>query len=128
MVAGRIERLLHRKRDPKVERVADKSAMKFLRGDANDRMLHAVQVLRSADDVWVGPVTILPRSVADHHHRMRVAPFTLFGSEAAAENRFYSKRVEIISRHNSRRRALGSIAHAKRCAGDLVDNERLEQR
>ena len=71
-VTGRVERLLHRRRHPEIERIADEGAVKFFRRDTDDRVLNTVEVLRSADDVRIAVVSILPRSVADDCDRMRV--------------------------------------------------------
>src|SRR5215467_3416423 len=70
LVTRRIERLLHRDRHPKTERISDEGAVKFFRRDADDRVLNPVEILRSADDVRIAAVTILPRSISDHGHRM----------------------------------------------------------
>src|SRR6266567_2636834 len=83
-VTGRVECLLHRRRHPKAERVTDKGAVKLFRCDANDRVLHAIEILRLADNLRVGLVTISPGSITDHDHRMRIASGSFFGSESAA--------------------------------------------
>ena len=102
--------------------------MKFFRCDANNRVLNAIQILRSADDVRIAAVTILPSPITDHGHRVRIATFTFLRSEAATENRFYSERVEIICRDNSPRRAFSAIADAQRRARNSIDDERLKER
>src|SRR5262249_1143947 len=127
MVAGRIECLLHGDRYPEIKRIPYKRAVELFRRDTDDRVLNAVEILRSADDVRIEAISILPRSVADHHYRMRVTSNPLLRSEAAPQNRFHTEGVEIVCRHNSRRRALRSIPHAERCARDLTDDERFKQ-
>ncbi len=95
LVTG-VESLLHRDRNPKTEGISDEGAVKFFRRDADDRVLNPVEILRSADDVRIAAVTILPRPVSDHRHGMRLATFTFLRCEAAPENGLYSERVEII--------------------------------
>src|SRR5262249_45309028 len=127
-VAGRVERLLHRRWHPKTKIISDERAVKSFRGDPDDRVLNAVQHLSSADDVRVAFVTIFPRLIADHGHWMCVATFAFLRSEAAAENWSHAERVEIICRHNCTRRAFSAITHTQRRARDPVDDERLEER
>src|SRR5204862_179806 len=66
-------------------------------------------------------------SVTAHRHWMSVATFAFLRPKASTENRFYSKRIEIIRGNDSTRNALGAIAHAQRCAHDPIDDERLEK-
>src|SRR5881409_578765 len=82
-VAGVIERLLHRRRYPEVERVADERAVESFRRDADDGVLNAVHVLRLANDVRITFVTILPCRVTYDCDRMGVA----------TENRPHAERV-----------------------------------
>src|SRR5439155_15735142 len=64
-VTGRVECLLHRDRHPEREGVSDEGAVKFFWRDANDRVLHAIEHLRLANDLRIGVVTISPGSIAD---------------------------------------------------------------
>jgi hypothetical protein len=102
--------------------------VKFFRRDTDDRVLNAVQILRSADDVRIAAVAILPRSVTDYGHRMRVAPRPFFRSEAAPDNRRHAERVEIICRNDCTRRAFSAIAHTQRRARDPINYKRFEER
>src|SRR5436190_15443656 len=126
-VAGTVEGFLHRRRHPKVERVADKRAVKFLPRDANDRVLNSVKILRFANDIRIAFVTVLPRQVTNHRDRVRVSAAALFRSKSAAQNRSNPERVEIIRGNNSTARAFGAIADTQRCARDFIDDKRLEQ-
>src|SRR5204862_7735804 len=94
LVARLIERLLHRRRHPEVERVADERAVESFRGDADHSVLNAVHVLRLANDVRITFVTILPRHVTYDCHRMGVATGSFFRSASAAQNRPHAARVE----------------------------------
>src|SRR5207237_6270921 len=85
-VSRRIEHLLHRRRHPKVERVANECAVKFFRGDANDGVLNAVHVLRLADDFRIIFVTVLPVQVTNYIDRVRIAAALFFSSEAWAKH------------------------------------------
>ena len=102
--------------------------MKFLRRDANDRVLNAVKILCFADDFRVALVTVLPGLVTDHCDRMRVSPLAFFRFEAASHNRTHAKGIEIVRRNDSADRALRPVANAERRAHDLIDNERFKQR
>ena len=127
LVTG-VECLLHGNRHPKTEVISDEGAVKFFRRDADDRVLNPVEILRSADDIRIATVTILPGLITDHGHWMRVATFTFLGPEPAPQNRFYSERVEIICRDNCARRAFSAIADAQRRAHNSIDDERLKER
>src|SRR2546429_5786190 len=83
-VSGRVERLLHRRRHPKVERIANECAVKFFRRDANDGMLNAVHVLRLADDFRIIFVTVLPGQVTNYRYLGRILAVSFFCSESAA--------------------------------------------
>ena len=122
LVTG-VECLLHGDRHPKTEVISDEGAVKFFRRDADDCVLNAIQHLRSADDVGIAAVTILPGLITEHGHWMRVATFTFLGPEAAAQNRFYSERVEIIRRHDCARCAFSAIANAQRSAGNPINDK-----
>src|SRR5262249_29543645 len=98
------------------------------RRDTDDRVLNAIQILSAANDVRVAVITILPGSVTDHRHRMRIAPCAFFWNEPAAENRFHPERIEIIGRDDATRRAFGTIADAQGRPRDFINDERLEQR
>src|SRR5262249_44982993 len=113
---------------PETKVISNEGAVKFFRGDADDRVLNPVEILRSADDVRIAAVTILPGSIPDHGHRMRIATFTFLRSEAAPENRSPSERVEVLRRDDCARRAFSAIANAQGCAGNLINDERFKQR
>ena len=102
--------------------------MKFFRRDADDCVLNAIQHLRSADDVGIAAVTILPGLITDHGHWMRVATFSLLWPEATPQNRSHSERVEIIRRDNCARCAFSAIANAQRSASNPINDERLKER
>src|SRR5205814_7783415 len=128
LVAGRVEGLLHGGRHPKAERITNKGAVKFFGRDADDRVLDAVQNLRSTDYVRIAAIPFLPRSITDHCDWMRIAPRPFFRSESAPQDRLHSERVEIVGGDNSPRRTLGAIADAQGRAHDPIDDERLEER
>src|SRR5207253_10087872 len=127
-VAGVIERLLHRRWHPEVERVADERAVESFRRHADDGVLNAVHILRFANDVRIAFVTIFPRHVTYDCDRMRVASRAFFGSKAAAKKWPHAKGVKMIRGHHSSDRTLGAVPNAQRCACDFIDNERLKKR
>src|SRR5438477_13042973 len=95
LVAGSVECFLHRRRHPKVERVADKRAVKFLRRDANDRVLNSVKILRLANDIRIAFVTDFPRQATNHCDWVRVSATAFFLSKSTAKNQSNPERVEV---------------------------------
>src|SRR6476646_10427899 len=96
LVAGRIERLLHRGRHPEGKGVANESAVEFFGRDTNDRVPDAIQDLGSANDVRIAVVTILPCPVTNHRDRMRVATFSFLRPKATTNDRPHPESIEII--------------------------------
>ena len=94
--AARKQRL-HRSRRPKLERVAHARAVESFGCYADNRVLHAVQQLCSAEDVRVSAIPLLPCLVGDHRDRMRIVPNLFFRPEAAAQKRMNTERIEIVA-------------------------------
>ena len=128
LVDAGVELPLHRGRHPELKRVADERAVEALRRHADDRVRQAGEHLRFADDVGIAAEAVLPRLVADHRHRMRVATGVLARVESAAENRTHADRVEVVRRDHAARRALGAIADAERRPRDFLGDERVGER
>src|SRR5262249_11047768 len=97
------------------------------RRDSNDRVLNAIQILGTANDIGIAMITILPGPITDHRHWMRVAPGAFLWTKSTAENRLHSERVEIICRDYSTSRALSAITHTKRGTRYFVDDERFDE-
>src|SRR5262249_24547765 len=84
LVSSRVEGFLHRDRHPELERNPDKSTVKILGRDTNDRVLNTVKVLLPADDCWIALVTVHPGFVTDHSHRMAIAAYAFIRRKSAA--------------------------------------------
>ena len=96
--------------------------------DADDRVLNAVQKLRSTDNVRIEIVTIFPGPVRNHRDGMRITSSSFIGPESAPQNWPHTECVEIICRYNSNACPFSAIADAQRRTGDAIDDERLKQR
>ena len=90
-------------------------------------MRHAVQPLRLPDDRAIAAEAILPRLVADHRHRMRIAARVLPGFESASEDRPDAQRVEVVRGHDASSRVFRAIPNAQCRPHDLVPNEGIDQ-
>ena len=116
LVSRRVKDLLHRYRDPELERDSDEGTVKIFRRNADDRVLNAIQILRFPDNLWVTLITVLPHLVADDCDWMRIAPDAFVRREAAAQNRTHAERIKIVRSNETADRALGPVADAQRCS------------
>src|ERR1700676_3021413 len=127
-VAAAFKGFLHRYRNPELHRPAHEGPIKSLRRDAHNRVQHAIEPLRFPDDLWVALESSLPQLIADHRHRMRVAPHFFLWVETAAENGMDADGIEIIRGYDASGRDLGAVADTERAARDFGYDEGVDQR
>ena len=60
LVSAGIEIFLHRRRNPELKRVSHEGSIESFRRDADNRVLHAVEHLRLADNGRIAVVALLP--------------------------------------------------------------------
>ena len=100
----------------------------IFRRDANDGVLHSIQILCFPNDRRVALVPVLPHLVTDHHNGMSFAAHIFFRLESAAQNRAHADRIKVVCGNDASDRAFGSIANAECRRRQLAHNEGLDQR
>ncbi len=90
-------------------------------------MEHAVQPLRLANNLGITFEASLPKLIADDSDGMRGASHVFARQESAAQDGMHTDGVEIVGRDDASDGALGTVADAERCAGDLTHKQCVEK-
>ncbi len=127
LVAARLKPLLHRNRDPELNRVTNERTEKTFRSYADDGVRQPVQHLATANHIWVGIESLAPELIADNGDGVRIASEILFGQEPSAQNRMNPQRLEVVCRNHGTGRPLGTVADAESGCHQTVRNKAIDQ-
>ena len=106
-----------------MHRPADEGPVETFRRNPDYGVRHAIHHLRLAYDLRIAAKPVFPHLIADHHHRMSVAPIIFVRREAASQQWANAERVKVICGNDAARSINGALADAESGSRDSVDNE-----
>jgi len=91
-------------------------------------MHHVIEPLRFPYDLRITLEAAFPKLIADHRHRVSVAPRVLAGFESAPKHGMNAHGVKIVGRDDAARGDLGAVANAECSPHDFGDDKRINER